>query len=237
MPKKLLNILFIFFLTLVFFTPVFSVYATEASLRCTPTTGTYNVGETFTVDFTLDTRGFQIYGADVEANYDQGVIEAQGTTSTAITSVTGWGTPILNTIDTTSGKSGKISLDYGQSQPAFTGSTSIGQLTFKALAAGQAQFNYVFFQQYDNTTPGVAKAWGQRTPPTLSNVLTDVNNCIYVVADSNPVPTTAPATPVPTSPPQVTQLPRMGVVENTIAIITFGFILLGIGIILPNKVH
>jgi hypothetical protein len=209
------------------------VLATEASVKCAPTTGTYSVGDIFTVDYTIDTRAFPIYGADIEATYDQGIIEAQGTQSSPITGSTGWGQPVKNAIDVTSGKTGKISLDYGNTQPAYTGTGSVGQITFKAKAAGQAQFNYIFFQQYDDTTPGVAKVWGKRDNTTLSNILTDVNNCIYVITDASPTATPIP-TVQPTRPPVVTELPRSGAVENSLAILGISVLFISLGLILPS---
>jgi hypothetical protein len=204
MIKKI--ILPIFLLLSLFIIPE-RVLATEASARCSPTTGTYTVGQTFTVDYTLDTRGFPIYGADIEATYDQAIIEAVGTSSTAVTTGTKWTTPTTNKIDVSSGKTGKISLDYGKAQTAYTGSGSVGQIQFKAKAAGQATFAYTFFQQYDDTTPGVIKVWGKKDGTNITNILTDVNNCIYVITE-------AETSPTPTTPPNVTPAVKCGEICN-----------------------
>lgn len=197
MMKKLIILLLLSVGSLIIPQPVL---ATEASARCAPTTGTYTVGQTFTVDYTLDTRGFPVYGADIEATYDQGILEAVGTTSTPVTTSTNWTAPTTNKIDISSGKTGKISLDYGKAQAVYTGTGSVGQVQFKAKAAGQATFAYTFFQQYDDTTPGVIKVWGKKDSTNITNILTDVNNCIYVITEAETPPT-------PTNPPNVTPLP------------------------------
>lgn len=208
------------------------VLATDASLRCAPTSGTYNIGDTFTIDYILDTRTFQAFGALVAASIDTHYFTVIGTQSTPVTSSTSWGQPVTNTVDTATGN---ILLDYGNAQPAFTGSGTVGQLTVKAAAAGQAQFSFKFIQPYDNTTPGVAKVWGKKDGINLSNILTDIgNNCIFIVSAANPTPTTPPtvATTVPTSPPQVTSLPQSGAMENTAAVMGLSvfFIILGIAV-------
>jgi len=237
--RRLILLLFIFIL---FLTKATKTYATEASLTCQPTTGTYKVGDTFTVDYILNTRSFQIFGAVVVATYTTSVIEAVGSQSTPITTDTHWTNPVTNTIDSTLGK---IQLDYGSSQTAYTSTGSIGQVTFRAKAAGQAQFVYTFMQSKDNTTPGVAKAWGKPDGSTLENVLTDVNNCVYVIeaeAVVTPSPTTTGPTPTtpttPTTPPSVptatiSVLPRTGSFETTAGLLGISGLFIAIGTLVP----
>jgi hypothetical protein len=203
-----------------------SVFATEANIKCSPATGNFKVGDTFTVDYILDTRNFQTFGSDIQVNYDYSIIGAQSSQSTPVTTTTGWSAPVTNTVD---GTTGKIHLDYGNAQPAFTGNGSVGQITFKALAAGQAQFNYVFFQQYDNTTPGVSKVWGKKDNVNLSNILTEVTNCIYVVEAAS-APTSAP---VPTTPPLPTALPEAGISATTSGLIGLAGIFMILGVTVP----
>jgi len=203
-----------------------TVFATSSNLQCTPSTGTFTVGDTFTIEYVLDTRTFETFGANVVALFDTAVLEAATIQSTAITSVTNWGTPQTNTIDNTLGK---ITVDYGNAQPSFTGNTPVGKANFKAIATGQAQFNFQFFQPDDDTTPGVAKVWGKKDGSTLSNILSDVNNCIYVVEAPITTPSpTVPAgnTPQPTQVPLPTQLPRAGSGETTASIMGFSLLLI-----------
>lgn len=203
-------------------------WATEANLKCDPATGTYSVGQTFTVTYLLDTRGFPTWGGNVQATYDSSIIEAQGTQSTIISSTTGWSSAVSNAIDSSLGK---VSLDYGNAQAQFTGSGAIGSATFKGKAAGQAQFNFVFFQQYDNTTPGVSIIWGKKDGTNLSNILTEVNNCIYVIEGTSPTATLAPDQPTYT--PAPTSLPVSGSVENTVGFGIAGTLLILAGFSIP----
>lgn len=232
---------FLLFLFLSWFFAASEVFATAANLSCSPSTGTYNVGNTFTVDYVLDTRSFASYGTDVVATYDPTIIEVVGTTSTGVTTATGWGQPTENTIDN---NLGKIDLKYGSSQPVFTGNATIGQVTFRAKTAGQAQFNYTFFQQYDDTTPGVAKVWGKKDGTNLSNILTDVNNCIFIVEGASLTPTVAPSLPTATRAPtlpsptiiptlpigNVSEIPRAGGVADTYTFLALGGIFFTLGL-------
>ena len=239
--RKILIYVFIL-LSIPLFKPVSRVFAAASTLKCSPSTGTYNVGDTFSVDYILDTQNFETFGADVVATYDPGILTATATTSTSVTTVTSWGSPTLNNIDTSLGK---IELQYGSSQPAFTGSTTIGKATFSAAAGGQAQFNFTFFQQFDDTTPGVATVWGKKDGVNLSNILTDVNNCIYVVNASSssisPSPTAASVSPTTTTTPTatvtggaltVTELPRAGRMENSIFIMILAGVFMSLGVLL-----
>ena len=130
-------------------------------------------------------------------------------------------------------------MDYGSAQPSFSGQATIGQIAFITKTGGQAQLNFTFFQSLDDTTPGVAKVWGKKDGINLSNILSDVNNCIYVVsADSSvtPLPTAAPntptSTPVITSPP-VSELPRAGDSEMVLSLMGLSAIFVSIGIVIP----
>jgi len=216
---------------------VSKAYATQASLSCTPSTGTYNVGDTFTVDYILDTREFPVFGAVIEATFDPGIILPQAANSTPVKSVTSWTDPVTNTVDNALGK---ISMDYGNTQASFTGNTSIGQLLFKAMAAGQTQFNYTYFQPYDDTTPVVAKVWAKVKGENLSNGLSDVYNCIYLV-EASEVPTATPtlvsgvptSTPEPGIPTPTPTPPRAGSAETTISLFALSFLLIGLGVAAP----
>lgn len=210
-----------------------SVYATEAGLTCTPTSGTYSIGDNIVVDLVLNTRSFPVYGASIVSTYSTTFADVVGLAS-PVTSVTNWSTPTTNAVDATLGK---ITLDYGSAQAAFTGNTAIGRVTFKAKAAGQLEVGYTFFQQYDDTTPGVTKVWGKKDGTTLSNILTDVSSCIYNITATAPTatpgpsataaPTTAASTPVPTV--SIAELPRTGATENMIILtgVAAGLIILG----------
>lgn len=246
----------IFLLGLFILVPKRAVFATDASLKCSPSTQTLHVGDTLTVDYILDSRGFQTYGANVIATYTTDTLTA-ATASTAVTSSSNWRQPTTNTVDS---NLGKITFDYGSAQPAWTGNASIGQMRFTTKAVGQAQFNFVFYQPNDDTTPGVAKVWGKKDGSTLSNIVSDVSNCVYVIEAAVATPTIAPTSPntfgptcaaspppgatanptfgptciVTTTPrPTISQLPRTGIVETTISLLGVGGVLVLSGVFLP----
>lgn len=199
------------------------VYATQAQLACSPTTSTVAVGQTITTDIILNTRSYQIQGADAILTYTTGVLDTSDIAVLPVTSNTNWTAPKNKLVDTTLGK---VELDYGASQSAYTSSGSIGRITFTAKAAGNANVNFVFFNEYDNTTTGVSKAWGQKTPPTISNVLTDVVNCVYTVTGGGvggPVITATSS-----------GLPRTGNMETTMWFLGFGALILSGGLLLPR---
>ncbi len=230
MKSKILLFISVF-ITALFVSPA-SAWATKASLSCTPANGTYNVGDTINVSYILDTRTFQSFGADLYMTYDAGMLGAVGTQSTVVNTDTKWTTPVTNTVDSSLGK---IHLDYGNAQAAYTGSSTIGSISFTAKQPGQAEFKYTFFQQYDDTTPGVAKVWGKKDGTNLSNILTDVTNCIYVISaavTSTPAPT-SPASPSVTPVPAVNELPRSGTAETTLTLVVFAFLILGLGLAIP----
>lgn len=226
---RFLIFLFVFLLAAsrLFFPKI--VWATSASLSCSPSVGNFNVGDQVTVDYLLNTRTFQAFGADLNITYDATILEATTAVSTPVSTPSGWTTTVANTVDASLGK---IHLDFGNTQAAFNGSGTIGKITFRTKKAGQAEFKYTFFQQYDDTTPGVAKVWGKKDGVNLSNILTDVTNCIYVV--SGPITNTpAPTVPVGTAAPTVTALPRAGTTETTVALLAFAALLLTVGGFIP----
>jgi subtilisin family serine protease len=166
---------------------------TSAGLYCVPSTGTYKVGDLVSIDIYLNTYGNNVYGTKVSAGYSASLLESKDV-SIPVTSYTHWTNPIINSnivIDS----SGSITFDYGNSQNSFKGNVPIGQIKFKAKAPGLAQFYFNFQQQYDDTTPGVSQIWGKRDGVNLSNILTDVYNCVYIIEDApvNLYPTTGPA--------------------------------------------
>lgn len=219
--KKLVLILFLF----LFVVPD-KAYATAAQLACSPSTSTVTVGSTITTDLILNTREYEVTGANAILTYTTGVLDANTASLVPITSVTNWTAPTKKLVDSTLGK---IELDYGQSQTAFTESGTIGKVTFTAKQAGTANVSFVFFSEYDDTTTGVAKVWGEKTAGVTSNILTDVVNCIYTVTGGTN-PTATPAPGVPTSPP----LPRTGNGGITGMIVGIGGVLSLIGFFLPK---
>ncbi len=207
-----------------------TVLATQAQLACSPTTSTVAVGGTITSDIVLNTRSFQILGADAILTYTTGILDTDSASVVPVTTNTNWTNPINKLVDTTLGK---IELDYGSSQSAYTSSGSIGRITFTARQPGNANVNFVFFQEYDNTTAGVAKVWGLKGSATPSNVLTDVVDCVYTVTGVTAAPS-SPTSPVTQTTPGV--LPPTGGGDTTLLLVGGGLVLAFLGILLPRAI-
>lgn len=217
-------------LALIFFAASFflavpqKVFATQAQLACSPTTSTVAVGSTITADIILNTRSYQTQGADAILTYTSGVIDTTTDSVVPVTSSTNWTDPIKKVVDTSLGQ---IEIDYGASQSAFASSGTIAKITFTATQEGTANLNFKYFSEYDSSS-GVAKVWGQRTPPTVSNILTDVVNCAYTV-------TGASSTPQVTASPSA--LPRTGTFETTILLASGGLMLAIFGMLFPRIIR
>ncbi|MBI2612060.1 LPXTG cell wall anchor domain-containing protein [Candidatus Gottesmanbacteria bacterium] len=204
------------------------VLATEAQLACSPTTTTVAVGQTIATDIILNTRGFDASGATVILTYTPAILDTSTIALTAVTDTTGWTAPTTKTVDNTVGK---ITLDYGSSQDVFSDTATIGKVTFTGKAAGTSEVSFVFFQEYDDTTSGVAKVYGEKAPGTTSNILTDVVDCQYTVTGgSTPVPTQPGSTIAPTI------LPRTGSGDVSMVIFGVGVFLVFIGVFLTKFV-
>ena len=176
MKTKLL--LAIIFFSSLFFLGAKKSLATHAQLACSPTTSTLEVGETITTDIILNTRSYKVTGAYPILTYTSTILDASSATLEAVTEDTGWSAPTKKTVDATTGK---IEVDYGKTQDEFTSTGTIARVTFTAKKAGNANINFVFFSEYDDTTAGVAKVWGEKTAGVTSNILTDIVDCAYTV--------------------------------------------------------
>ena len=91
-----IQVLFFFLSLIIAASPV---SAAASTLKCSPSTGTYKVGDNFTVQYILDTQNFEAFGADVSATYDPSVIQATAAVSTPLISSTNWNAPSQNNID------------------------------------------------------------------------------------------------------------------------------------------
>lgn len=156
------------------------VNSNQASLQFQPATGTYNLNDFFYTDIKLDTRNKPVYGAKIIVTYDPSYYQTDKNAVVPITTDTKWGSPDINFISR-----GQIAIDFGKDQPAFTGNSTIVRITFKALKPGYVIMGFSFFQQYDNDTSNVTVVYGKRDGVNISNVLTDINNGIYVISDQN----------------------------------------------------
>lgn len=226
MIKRFLSIGFFILILLTLFKK--STFATQAQLACSPSTSTVSVGQTIVTDIILNANEYDVTGATVVMTYTPAIIQTSTSDLTSVTDTTGWSEPTTSNVDTSVGK---ITLDYGSSQTAFTEETTIGKVTFTAKAAGTSQVSFVYFKEYDDETEGVAKVYGERTPGETTNILTDVVNCQYTVtgAASTPIPTSLPGSTV-----APTILPRTGGGDFSSIIFVGGAVLLGIGVFLTK---
>jgi len=221
--KKLILILIFTFLPFTFRAD--KVFATDAQLACSPTTSTISVGQTLTSDIILNTRNFNVSGATVVMTYPPSLLDVTSASLDAETTDTGWTAPTVKTVDN---NLGKITLDYGSSQEAFSDTATIGKVTFTGKSPGIANVGFIFYQEYDDTTAGISKVYGQKTAGTTSNILTDVVNCQYTV--------TGTTTLAPTSPPDGTTvdptiLPRTGGQDMMIVIAGMGGLVFALGLL------
>lgn len=203
------------------------VFATDAQLACSPTTTTLSVGQTVVTDIIMNPRGFDALGSTVVMTYTPSILDATSQTLAAVTDTTGWTAPTTKNVDSAVGK---ITLDYGSAQQAFSETATIGRVTFTGKAAGTSQVSFVYFKEYDDTTAGVAKVYGQKTTGTTTNILTDVVDCQYTVTGAGI--TVAPTVPGSTVAPSA--LPRTGTFETTVFLLGGGGMVFFIGIFLSK---
>lgn len=204
--------------------------ATDAQLACSPTTSTIAVGGSVTTDIILNTRNFQTYGANAILTYSSDLLSTSETDVVPVTTTTNWTSP-SKTVDQTLGK---IEIDYGQDQSVFASTATIAKVTFTGIAPGTANINFTYFQEYDESS-GVAKVWGKKNPPTISNILTDVVNCAYTVTgETEPTNTPPPGTTVNPTSVNPTNLPRTGSGETTLVFMGIGAILIFLGLLFPR---
>ncbi len=191
--------------------------AFAAKLALSPASATKNVGNTFNVDIVLDTEGEAVSGATALINYDKAKLEVVGSVKPETTNL---GQVLTNTINTSTGQ---IRYDAGNLGSPYTGRSVIATITFKAIATGVAQVNFVFNSGSTTNTSAVAAASG---PVNLLSEgdgdggITDANFTINASGATTDTEDT---------------LTEAGVVEDTILMLLGGFTFLGIGAFLFTK--
>lgn len=213
--KKLL--LFFTFLTF-WLVPFHNVYATSATLKLSPSFGTYKVGDTFETKIDLDTGGARTSGTDVYLFYDSDKLEAQ---------------EILEGIlyDMYVGENiekgtGKISLSglVSSSDNLFSGSGVFATVRFKVLNAGTAKVDFDF-------TPGGRNDCNVADFDAQEDALGSVVDGSYTISGgalaATPTPTPKPIIGVPQA--QAAELPDTANIVPTLALALLGILSLGIG--------
>lgn len=176
-----------------------AAYATS-SLSLSPATATETVGSTFTVDIILDTAGSAVAGASAVITYDNTKLQVVGN-QLAQGSIFNQA-PLTNSVDTPS--AGHIQYDSGSLGTSYTGRGTMATITFKALAAGTAQVNFVYTPGATTNTSIVALTTGS------TNDLGTVNNGTYTITTGS----------------SGTTLPSTGALENTLMVLGGGMIFL-----------
>ncbi len=158
-----------------------------ATLSLSPSSGTYSVGDTVTLNVLLNTQGTAIDGVDLRylnysASYFQIIDDSAGITGTQITAGALLSSTVINSVDTTNGR-----ISFSQVATAgttFTNSSAqtLATIHAKVLMAGSSGFTFNF--AYGNTSDTNVAAGG-------ADVLSSVTNGSYTLKD-----TTAPSVPV-----------------------------------------
>ena len=110
-----------------------------ASLSFQPTSGTYNIGQTFTTNVIIDTGGEETNGADVIVVYDQSRLEFVSAEINDLYSdiITPNPTPNPDI-------PGHLALGAADSDETYNGKAIFAVITFKAIAEGTANLSFSF---------------------------------------------------------------------------------------------
>lgn len=170
-----------------------SVFAGNAILSLSPSTGTFNKGCSYTVDVVLDTGGAQTDGTDAIIKFDQAIFNVNSTLKpgTIYSDYPG------NNVDATNGKitiSGLASV----SSP-FSGKGTLGSFTFTVkdtapTAATQMTFDFDASNKAKTSDSNVVERG------TVAEVLNSVVNGNYTIGAGACTGTVSPA-PTGTTPP------------------------------------
>jgi len=184
-----------------------AISAEAATLTLSPSSGNYSVGQTFSVDIMLDTKGTAIDGVDiVYLNYSPNYLEVvdDNASQSGIQITPGALMPmtLANTVNATNGKITFSQITAGGNTFTSSGAQSLATVHFKVLQAinTQVYFDFVVNGTADTNVASVGK-----------DVLTTVTNGNYGSGAQTPAPSppTSPA-PAPAAPivsPPVTTAP------------------------------
>ncbi len=169
MKKYLLTL---FFLGIIILLPKF---VNAATLSLSPSSGSYSVGQIFTVNILLDTQGQSIDGVDIRyLNYNPSQLEVQddNATQTGIQITTGNLMPLTqaNNVDKTTGKITFSQITAGGSTFKSSGAQILATIHFKILQAVNTtvSFDYVSGRTSDSNIASVGV-----------DILTGVTNGAY----------------------------------------------------------
>lgn len=153
------------------------LFASAASLKLSPSSGTYGVGKTFTVSVIADSGTETFNSASGGLTFDKELLSVQSVSKNG-SALTLWAVE-----PSSSNSAGTISFEGGNTT-ALTGQRTLLSITFKALKEGSAKVSI--------TSGSVLAADGKGT-----DLLTEKGEATYVI-------TAAEATPPPPPPPPPT---------------------------------
>ncbi len=160
-----------------------------ATLSLDPTSGTYNVNDTFNVDIKLDTGGAAVDGVDLRyLRYDPQILEVQdadtATPGTQISAKSSAFTEVkTNDVNAAIGTI-SFSLIVPTGAAGFTGSETIAGISFKAKSGSSAANVSFDFQLGDPNDANVASAG--------VDILASVTNGSYTINGAPPPPPALP---------------------------------------------
>lgn len=198
------------------------VGAQGVNLSLTPTTTTVNVGDNYTVDVYIDSKGYSVTGADLKINFNNSVSQ--------LTSVqVGTFLPVVFKPGVVSGNMGQIVLGCDVTQPK-VGTGILARLNFKATSAGSNQitFNGQTAISALGQTTNIADAMlgtavsqnGPTTPPTASPTQT-AQPTATATSTSNPTATsTSTSNPTATATSTHTAQPTATATSTSVATTT-----------------
>lgn len=183
-----------FLFSALFIISFFLLYLPQAvsaggSFYLTPTSGTYTVGDTFTMGVVVGTGGEAINAGQATISYSSDNLEVVGVSSSgSVFSL--WPKP-------PSAAGGVISFTGGVPTPGYNGNGSAISVTFKAKAAGTGYAKVSGGQLLLNDGAG-------------TNILSGYGSASYTINSSEPAPAPAPAPsePEPTAPPEPEEEPE-----------------------------
>lgn len=211
----------LFYLFIFIFAYLFICFPVQAaSLKFDRGTATAAVGDTFTLDATIDAGSDQVTSTDMWILYDPVLIEAQSASPGAFFPA------VTNNIT-----SGKIYIAGLITDPGTykTGTGTVAKITFKALKNGTATIAYDCRVDASNSSKVIKNA----VDPV--NVINCAQNgtSIITIGAGGINPTTAPQ---PTSlyqqQAQPTALPQSGIMDEMPKLMAFGGFLVMIGVVM-----
>lgn len=184
--------------------------ASSASLTLSPASGRLGVGTNLEVSVLLNTGGAVVEKVDTKIIFDKDKLEVVSITPASLFS----STPGRD-FDNTSGTIAISSLASTASPVAVTVPTSLAVVKFKSKAAGQAEVNFDFTLNAANDSNVIEQT-------TKKDILTSTSGAIYTILGTKTTPSTTPGVG------DGDKIPKSGAVENTLALLFIGSVLLSV---------